>query len=112
MARLRFPTIRVELDDGTELGPFRTTALDAKLYESTAQRHAWPELGRNVTTYLLFLAYSAAKRSPTPPAGTLDEWSEHVVAIEHDLDDEDDDAGSGVDPTLPDRSTDSRSSSP
>lgn len=97
MAALRFPTITVELDTGERV-EVRTTGGDARLYEQTAARHGWPALSSNVTTYLLFLTYTALRRLGRKPAESFDDWTDRVVAIEHDLDDE---QASGVDPTPP-----------
>jgi hypothetical protein len=72
-----------------------TKPFDYDLHALTAKKHGWPDAGENPVGYLLFLAWSAARRTGAIDATlTFERFKEQVEDLA-ELDDED------VDPTPP-----------
>lgn len=59
--------IRVTLPDDEQLDVW-TKPFDYDLYGITAKRHDWPDASDNPVGYLLFLSWSAARRTAAIPA--------------------------------------------
>jgi hypothetical protein len=78
-------------------GPFEvwTKPFDYDLYGLTAKKHAWPDAQENPVGYLLFLSWSAARRTGQIETSLSYERYKEAVEDLEELEDE------PVDPTAP-----------
>ena len=94
MTAKKLPTVTVELEDGTTLGPLNTDNRDAVRWDLHRCRQNWPATADAPMLWLTFLAWSAAKRLGQTTL-TFDAWNDAAVNVQVEGQDDD------LDPTQP-----------